>query len=352
MSRHLVSLAVAGTLASALSAPGPVPALRAADSSCVIEGVERIVAVGDVHGAYDQFVAILKKTGVIDANLTWSGGRTHLVQTGDVLDRGADSLKALDLLRRLQSEAFAAGGVVHPLLGNHETMRMLGDLRYVNPGEYEAFVTPQSEELRRLALERFEESRRAELLKETPLGMLEMWSAFAAEGEYGKWLRTLNVVVKINGVLFLHGGISPALADMPCDAVNAAVRRELTSDLEQTRRALPQSLIGREDGPVWYRGLATEPEDTFGPQVDDILARQGARAAVVGHSVARDGWIHTRFGGKVLQIDTGMQPDYVRTGRPSALEIAGGVFTAIYEDEREPIGEVPAPAVLASQPSR
>ena len=58
-----------------------------------------------MHGAYDRFVDILKTAGILDARLRWTGGRAHLVQLGDVVDRGPDSRKALDLLERLQGEA-------------------------------------------------------------------------------------------------------------------------------------------------------------------------------------------------------------------------------------------------------
>ena len=42
----------------------------------------RIVAIGDVHGAFDQLVGILQTAGLIDANRRWSGGTAILVQTG------------------------------------------------------------------------------------------------------------------------------------------------------------------------------------------------------------------------------------------------------------------------------
>ncbi len=61
-------------------------------------GVDRIVAVGDVHGDYEQFVKTLRAAEVIDEQNKWIGGKTHLVQTGDVLDRGPDSRQAMDLL--------------------------------------------------------------------------------------------------------------------------------------------------------------------------------------------------------------------------------------------------------------
>jgi hypothetical protein len=87
---------------------------------------------------------------------------------------------------------------------------------------------------------------------------------------------------------------------------------------------------------LWYRGLAQEPP-AFAPAVDEILTKQKARSIVIGHTLAADSRIQARFGGKVIQIDTGMQPAYVKTGRASALEIRGNVFTAIYTDRRDVI---------------
>ena len=318
----------------------------AATPSCEVDGIERIVAIGDVHGASDRLVAILRAADIIDARSHWSAGKTHLVQLGDVVDRGPDSRKALDLLQSLEGEATRAGGKVHALLGNHEVMRQLGDMRFVSPGEYEAFVTARSDDMRRQFVQSAAPGERDELLKATPLGFVEMRVAFGREGSYGKWLRTLNVVVRINGVLFLHGGISPAVAALSCDAINTAVQKELGGDLDKTRAAPLSSLAAREDGPLWYRGLAQQPE-TFAPQVDEILSKQNARVVVVAHTVVPDGQILTRFGGKVVQVDTGMQPAYVPTGRASALEISHGVFTAIYEDRRDVLVTAPTDAPKA-----
>src|SRR5262249_8591812 len=152
---------------------------------CGLEGVERVVAIGDVHGAADRLVDILRTTGLIDARQKWSGGRAHLVQLGDVVDRGPDSRKALDLLHRLEGEAASAGGRAHVLLGNHEVARMLGDLRYVVPGEYEAFTTSESAEIRRRFVEASKSPDPDLLLKDTPLGQIEMLIGFGSNGTYG-----------------------------------------------------------------------------------------------------------------------------------------------------------------------
>src|SRR3954452_6320280 len=82
----------------------------------------RIVAIGDVHGAGNGFVAILQRAGLIDGQQRWSGGNAILVQTGDLLDRGQDVRQILDLLIALEPQAAAAGGRVQALLGNHEVM--------------------------------------------------------------------------------------------------------------------------------------------------------------------------------------------------------------------------------------
>lgn len=302
-----------------------------------------------MHGAYDRLAAILRRTGLLDTRLRWAGGRTHLVQLGDVVDRGADSRKALDLLRRLEQEADAAGGQVHALIGNHEVMRLLGDWRFVVPGEYEAFVTPDSIRQRQAVLDGATPEA-LEPLKDMPLGSLEMREAFSPRGDYGSWIGKHDTVVRIDGIVFVHGGISPSIAAQSCDAINATVRRELTGDLEKTRTEPLASLAAREDGPLWYRGLAQEP-DTFGPSLDTILQQQGARAVVVAHSVTSDGRIRARFGSRVMQIDTGMQPAYVTGGRASALDIHNGRWTAVYEDRTETMAGPPAgKAAERSQP--
>ena len=72
-------------------------------------GVARIVAVGDVHGDLAQFERVLTSSGVLGEDGRWSGGKTHLVQLGDVPDRGPDTSAVIELLMRLEKEAPRAG---------------------------------------------------------------------------------------------------------------------------------------------------------------------------------------------------------------------------------------------------
>ena len=155
-------------------------------------GIDRVIAFGDVHGAYTELHQLLREAGVMDEQDHWAAGRTHVVSLGDLLDRGADSRKVLDLLMRLQVEAQAAGGQLHVLLGNHEAMNLLGDLRYVEPAEFAAYADLESPADR--AAGKF------------PPGYLGKRAAFLPDGKYGKWLLAQPAVIRINDTLFMHAG--------------------------------------------------------------------------------------------------------------------------------------------------
>jgi hypothetical protein len=332
-----------------LALPGR-EAPAAAPDICDVRGAPRVVAVGDVHGAYDNFVQVLQMTGLVDEEVRWTGGQAHLVQTGDVLDYGPDTRKALDLLMRLEGEAAAAGGRVHALLGNHEVMNLLGDVRFVVPAEYESYTSPESpnrrEELFQDLVQKararafaqgaeLQEDRFREKLKtEIPLGFAERQEALSPEGVYGRWLRERAVVARVNGIVFVHGGLTPEVAALGCEAINETVQRELTSDVEKTRGAPLESLVAAEDGPLWYRGLAREDDAVLAPSVEEVLEAMDARAIVVAHTVTKTGRVQSRLRGRVLMIDAGMAPHY--GGHLAALEIdAEGQATAVYPDGRE-----------------
>jgi len=295
----------------------------------VFTGVERVIAIGDVHGDYDQFVSVLRTAGLIDDQGKWSGGKAHLVQTGDVLDRGPDSRKAMDLLIRLEGEAKSAGGEVHALIGNHEAMILTGDFRYLSEGEIAAFKDATSEKVREEAWResKQDESARKRWEAENPLGMVEFRRAFSRSGVYGKWIRGHNAVIRIDGTLFLHGGISPKYADWTVRRINDQVRVELT-DFTQ----LQGGIIQDDNGPLWYRGLALR-DGSLEPHVDAVLRNYKVDRIAIGHTYT-EGAIVPRFGGKVIQIDIGLCRIYDANLRNACLEIDKGKPRAIHRGKR------------------
>ena len=300
----------------------------------------RIVVVGDVHGDLAALVDILVDAGVIDNRRNWKGGTAILVQTGDVPDRGPHSRKVMDLLIDLEKQARKAGGRVHALLGNHEVMNMLGDLRYVTPEEYASYRSFDSEKLRENVFfangdpaRREDPVYRSAWMADKPLGWVELIQAFSKQGKYGRWLRQHDTVVKIGTTLFLHGGISPKYATLQADEINARIKTALASDTPSA-----ETLLTDEDGPLWYRGLALGPEADLGAHVDALLAFHGVSRIVIGHTVA-PGVVLPRFGGKVILNDVGLSAVY--GGPRSSLEIKGDVVSVRHRGTLLPVPTTP-----------
>ena len=220
-----------------------------------------ITAVADVHGAFDELVGILEHDGLIDAQHHWAGGNTTLVQTGDMIDRGPKPREVLDLLMSLQKEAPKQGGRVVVLLGNHEVMNIMGDLRYVTAENYASYAGKNSEKLQHAAFRQyldwrkehkallasmpqtFPEASEAEWMASHPAGFIEQRQAFSPDGKYGKWLRERPAVAELGHIIFLHGGIDPGLASMSLEDMDRHVHQELgafdrTKDLLAAQRLI------------------------------------------------------------------------------------------------------------------
>ena len=310
------------------------------------DNVERIVAIGDIHGAYDNLIRILQNANLIDGKLRWIGGEAHLVQNGDIVDRGPNSRKAMDFLMKLEDKAEDAGGRVHVLIGNHETLNVVGILNLVSAKEYEAFVDRDSrkrrdrifdrfyEQIRREARDRDEDApkksvARAEFDEDYPLGYIEHRQAFSSNGKYGKWIQAHNTAIKINGILFSHGDWSEKFSKMDIAEINRRIRQELRGELP-----VQEGITFDETSPLQYRGLAlTEltktAQESAQPLVARILQNLDAKRMVVGHTVT-GGAIESRFGGRHISIDNGMLELY-RGGHRIALEIVNDEIRAIHD---------------------
>lgn len=92
---------------------------------------EKTFVLSDPHANWSCFASLLKAGKVIDADYNWIFGANQLVIIGDVFDRGVDVLPIYWLIYKLEKEAEDAGGKVTFLIGNHETMVLGNDLRYV-----------------------------------------------------------------------------------------------------------------------------------------------------------------------------------------------------------------------------
>jgi len=135
----------------------------------------------------------------------------------------------------------------------------------------------------------------------------------------GRWLRSQNIIVRINDYLFMHAGISPQFAvyDFAYSDINSTVQKYLNSDY-RLERGSPESIILGPVGPQWYRGYYNNinnnsyndndnnidnnsiPEVTQ-EFVDNYLASKGLKRMVLGHNEQLA--INTSFGGKIINAD-------------------------------------------------
>lgn len=306
------------------------------------KGVDRIVAIGDLHGDYEQFRAVMTMTKLIDDNGAWIGGKTHLVQTGDIPDRGPDSLKIIRDMQALQKRARKAKGYVHLLIGNHESMNIYGDLRYVHPGEYIVLRDKRSEARQADYYQRFiiymtanesetiiDDAFKTQWMKTYPLGYVEHRVLWQPGGELGSWVRKNSTVIRINDVLFVHGGINPHQPFLSIRGINKTISEELG------KTPLPEgALTNAEEGPLWYRGLANNPEESELPALLNMLEHYKAKHIVVGHTTTR-GVVIPRFNGRVISIDVGLASQH--GSGMAALLIENGQFFSIHRGTTIPL---------------
>lgn len=265
----------------------------------------RVFSVGDLHGDAQSCQKILKSLGLMGDAGEWTGGRSILVQTGDVTDRGDASGPIFQSLFRLQDEAPASGGKVILLLGNHELMNLQGDFRYATPADTASIA----------ALE-------PDLKGESSSSLQTRTRIFSKEGWLGQGVRERFQALAVErNVLFVHAGLLPIFKDMlpgGLDSVNAEVKRLLTQDASSLRmEASP--LLG-DDGPFWTRRLALGPEGSICREVQESLDLVGVTRMVVGHTAQADGRVHSRCQGRLVLGDTLISRFYTGTAHPSAVE--------------------------------
>lgn len=361
----------------------------------------KIVAFGDVHGAFEELTSLLKETGMVDNNLNWAGGNNHLVSMGDLIDRGPRSHDVIELIMKLQAQAPESGGAVHVLLGNHELMALQGNRDYVTPDDYMAFASDETakerEELRVKYLKEHEgqndKDYNGEFDRLYPVGFTALDRAFGPEGAKGKWLLDQLLILKINDTIFVHGGIPSELMDKSLFEINAEGKSQIKRYIETVNRLRTASVLPvyvnyydrvtylnakakilidadpeinrnlekrpawfndvlelfeaqngwllSSDGPLWYRGTSLCNINIESFITERFLKKIKASRVVIGHTPTSNGKVVERMDGLVVRLDTGMLKSYYK-GQPSALIINNSgvhVHYAGNHDKQIPVKE-------------
>jgi len=257
----------------------------------IYPSVERIYAIGDIHGDFNALTLCLKKANLIDNNYHWCGGKAHVVQVGDILDRkirdveysDEDSeFKIISLICNLQLESYVAGGGFHPIIGNHEIMNILGIFDYVSP----------------LGMKHFKDIN----------GRLEY---FKVGGIFCKYLACgWNPIIKIGDFIFCHGGINTNIVDKySIQDINYIMRDTLYGNSNHIRQKYFEQLFLSNNSILWNRDyssdLSKSIENVKFKNLNYVLNKYNASYLIIGHTPQENG-IKNRFNGKVFCVDTGM----------------------------------------------
>lgn len=274
-----------------------------------------LFVVADTHGEFGILVEMLRKQGIVDARLSWSFGNGHLIFLGDVFDRGPNQVEILWLIYQLEAAAARSGGGVHLVFGNHESMVLSGDLRYLN-AKY-----PKSAQL---------------------LGVESYAALFGDDSVLGQWLRTKSAVLKINDLLCLHGGISQQVVarELTLQQINAAVRDAMSGKkLNAADRARADFVMGQL-GPLWYRGYFADQGDfptATSQDIDLIRKHFGVSTVLVGHTTVPT--VTSLYDGRVIAVQVYPHREGA-TGRPVLESVRiekGRIFRAKIDGTREPL---------------
>ena len=239
----------------------------------------KLVAIGDLHGDLQITISALKLSGVIDQSITpqnaltakWIGGDTVIVQLGDQMDRArpndwkndclenyddvyedeGSSLIILRLLESLNQQARKVGGKILGVLGNHELMNVDQDFRYVSAKEFLEFVPGNQRD-------------RVKTDDDRPWGYHHRLEAFKRGGNIAKtYANTKFGILQVGSWLFIHGGMSPELADkFTIGELNDVTKKWLLNDKSDYIEKTFDKIFRADDdlSPYWCRIFSEEDE--------------------------------------------------------------------------------------------
>ena len=264
--------------------------------------VKNMLVLSDIEGNFAAFRKLLQANKVIDEDFNWKFGDGNLVLVGDFFDRGQQVTEVLWFIYYLEEKAKAAGGYIHFILGNHEIMNLSGDLRYVQ----QKYID------------------NARLINQKYVTLYDKNS------ELGRWLRTKNIVEKIGGIVFAHGGISGYINGMNISIpeINRLARpyyAEGTSKYTDPRL----DIIFGDSGPFWYRGYYAKNNPDIPLQIDSTLSQFGVHHIITGHTIVSD-TISVWYNGKLLNTDV-----HHASGKSEALLIENGKYYRVNQEGKK-----------------
>jgi len=252
-----------------------------------LDDADEIYALSDPHGGYEALGQLLAANKLLSGfsadpkqadKVEWTGGKATLVVAGDLIDKGAESLGVIDLLRALQRRAAAKGGHVIVTLGNHEAEF------FVDPNNKKA--TSTGDDATGIDVE----------LAARGIEPGDLASGADKAGR-GRWLLDLPFGVRVKKWFFAHGGNTGG------DAITALGKR-LQKSIDSNGYA-DKDVTGK-DSILEAQGWYGKPD---GDTAKTYAAALGVKHIVFGHdpgAFGDHGHILASKDGSLVKIDVEM----------------------------------------------
>ena len=311
----ILSALLAASLGSAGFANGSLPKLQRDWSRfpaiVEIETDEDVYAVGDAHADYDRLVNLLAALKLISAatsdpeTVDWTGGKSVLVITGDMIDKWKHSLKVIALVRKLEKDAATKGGRVIATMGNHEA---------------EFLANPNG-------------NKTVEFANELKSAGLKPSQVGNCEGDIGEFLCQLPIAVRVNDWFFCHAGNTN---DRTTPEIAAAIEKGFQKKGFATKElvgdaSILEARLNRKGGPnglPWFYGgdAKTSPKKLLASYATKLKVKhlvQGHQPGTVKFLDGKTRHKETLFQryGLLFLIDSGMSRGIV-----GSKSIGGGLW--------------------------
>lgn len=241
---------------------------------------EKILVIGDIHADYEALVYTLKKAGIINNNLEWTGRKTYVVFIGDLVDgknrigrwKGDSDLRVLRLINKLMMQAKIKGGEVIVLLGNHEIMNMRGNLSYSGEKGIKEFGGSE---------------KRIEYFN----------------NDFKSFAKKCYLVVKIGKWVFCHAGIIPEISlQYSIPKINSQFMKFLNNKMNTKEENLFLDIISGDEGILTTREFGNDVINCNRLML--TLKYMKADHMVVGHTVQDK--INSVCNAKLWRVDVGI----------------------------------------------
>lgn len=303
-----------------------------------------IIAIGDIHGDIQLMIdtltigKVIKKTDKENINTIqinrkdknesieyyeWIGKNTIVVQVGDQIDRcrptdkkfsnckeqnvtyddEASDIEILLFFTNLHIKASAVkdGSAVYSLLGNHELMNIIGDIRYVSYKNLEQLDVNDDEENKDQDINKeVIDVTNEDYTNNISNFIKRRKNIFRREGILAKFIAcTRYSILIVNGYLFVHGGVLGSYINQTYNLqdLNNKIKDFIMNKKDKKTEKEITNFIFNADSPFYTRKLGNIKKNTSLNDCTDVQniinsfknININLKGIIVGHTPHLDG---------------------------------------------------------------